>query len=92
MPEFEPTNEQLAIIRHNPENNARVLAGPVTGKSSTLIALINNLLERFPTLRIRLLTFTRAASAELARRVSTQSAAITLRPSCASSGTFGLLA
>jgi DNA helicase-2/ATP-dependent DNA helicase PcrA len=81
MPEFNPTDEQLAIIRHNPENNARVLAGPGTGKSSTLVALINSLLERFPAVRIRLLTFTRAASAELARRVSTQSAPITLRPS-----------
>lgn len=81
MPQFDPTDEQLAIIRHNPEDNARVLAGPGTGKSSTLIALINSLLERFPDLRIRLLTFTRAASAELARRVSRQSAAITLRPS-----------
>ena len=80
MPEFDPTDEQLAIVRHNPEENARVLAGPGTGKSSTIAALINNLLERTPALRIRLLTFTRAASAELARKVSTHSAAITLRP------------
>ena len=81
MPEFDPTDEQLAIIRHNPEENARILAGPGTGKSSTIVALINNLLARTPALRIKLLTFTRAASAELAHRVSTHSAAITLRPS-----------
>ncbi len=81
MPEYEPTQEQLAIIGHVPENSARILAGPGTGKSSTIIALINNLLERTPALQIKLLTFTRAASAELARRVSSRSAAITLRPS-----------
>jgi DNA helicase-2/ATP-dependent DNA helicase PcrA len=81
MPDFDPTDEQLAIINHNPRENARILAGPGTGKSSTIVALINSLLERFPALRIKLLTFTRAASAELARRVFTHSAAITLRPS-----------
>ncbi len=80
MSEYTPTDEQLTIIGHDPQENARILAGPGTGKSSTLVALVNRLLEMFPALKIRLLTFTRAASAELARRVSAHSAVTTLRP------------
>lgn len=80
MPEFIPTDEQLAIIGHDPIQHARILAGPGTGKSSTLVALINRLFERTPAPQIRLLTFTRAATSELARKVSIHSAAITFRP------------
>jgi DNA helicase-2/ATP-dependent DNA helicase PcrA len=91
MPEFIPTDEQLAIIGHDPIQNARILAGPGTGKSSTLVALINRLFEIPPAPRIRLLTFTRAATAELARKVSTHSAAITLRPSTVHSFAISVL-
>lgn len=91
MPVFIPTDEQLAIIRHNPDENARILAGPGTGKSSTIVALINKILERSPASRIKLLTFTRAASSELARRVSTHSAAITMKPSTVHSFAISVL-
>jgi DNA helicase II / ATP-dependent DNA helicase PcrA len=80
MTEFNPTDEQQAIILHDPSQPARILAGPGTGKSSTLVALINQIFERTPNQRIRLLTFTRAATAELAQKVSTHSVSITLRP------------
>lgn len=80
MPEFDPTDEQLSIIEHDPIHPARILAGPGTGKSSTVVALINKLFEKIPPPQIRLLTFTRAATAELAQKVSTHSAEITLRP------------
>ena len=68
--EFLPTDEQLAILQHNPENHARVLAGPGTGKSTTLAALLDSLLEKDKRLRVRMLTFTRAATAELAEKFS----------------------
>jgi DNA helicase II / ATP-dependent DNA helicase PcrA len=91
MPEFNPTLEQFTIINHNSDENARILAGPGTGKSSTIVALINRLLERSPALKIKLLTFTRAASAELARRVSAHSAGITLKPSTIHSFSISVL-
>ena len=66
--EFQPTDEQRAILQHNPENHARVLAGPGTGKSTTMVALLDSLLEKDKALRVRMLTFTRAATAELAEK------------------------
>lgn len=65
---FQPTNEQQAILQHDPKNHARVLAGPGTGKSTTMVALLDKLLEEDNTLRVRMLTFTRAATAELAEK------------------------
>ena len=91
MPEFDLTDEQLAIIRHDPTQHARLLAGPGTGKSSTVVVLINRFLERTSTHRVKLLTFTRAATAELAQRVSAHSAAITLRPSTVHSFAISVL-
>ena len=81
MPGFEPTPEQQAIIGHNPERHARVLAGPGTGKSATLVALLGALLAGVEKPRVKLLTFTRAATAELARRVSEHREATAERPS-----------
>ena len=65
---FQPTDEQQAILLHDPENHARVLAGPGTGKSTTMVALLDSLLEKDKALRVRMLTFTRAATAELAEK------------------------
>ena len=65
---FQPTDEQQAILQHDPKNHARVLAGPGTGKSTTMVALLDKLLEEDNTLRVRMLTFTRAATAELAEK------------------------
>ena len=60
-----PTEEQLVILDHDAEQHARILAGPGTGKSTTMVKLLENLLEKEPSLRVRMLTFTRAATAEL---------------------------
>lgn len=78
---FNPTSEQQGILGHDPSNHARVLAGPGTGKSATLVALLNQLLAGRPAPRIKLLTFTRAATGELAKKVSEHPAGATERPS-----------
>lgn len=68
---FDPTPEQLAILGHDPTRHARVLAGPGTGKSTTMVALLCQLLREDDSLRVRMLTFTRAATADLAEKVAT---------------------
>jgi superfamily I DNA/RNA helicase len=81
MPDFNPTPEQEVILNHDPDRHARVLAGPGTGKSATIVALIDKLITREPSSRIKLLTFTRAATGELARKVSAHPAVAAERPS-----------
>ncbi|MDP9279109.1 MAG: ATP-dependent helicase, partial [Gemmatimonadota bacterium] len=78
---FDPTPEQQNILAYEPGHHARVLAGPGTGKSATLVALIERLLEGVPSPRVRLLTFTRAATGELAKKVAEHPAAAAERPS-----------
>ena len=46
---LEYTAEQLATLEHNPKRCARVLAGPGTGKSTTMVALLDRLLRRTST-------------------------------------------
>jgi DNA helicase-2/ATP-dependent DNA helicase PcrA len=81
MGNYDPTPEQEAILDYEPGHHARVLAGPGTGKSATVVALIDQLLENVPAPRVRLLTFTRAATGELAQKVSEHPAVATERPS-----------
>lgn len=64
-----PTPEQQRIINHDPERHARVLAGPGTGKSWTSVAFLERLAADRPDLRTRMLTFTRAATAEFAEKL-----------------------
>jgi len=78
---FNPTPEQQAILGHARNQHARVLAGPGTGKSATLVALLDHLLSDQPAPRIKLLTFTRAATGELAKKVSEHPVAAAERPS-----------
>lgn len=78
---YKPTSEQEAILSHSPERHARVFAGPGTGKSATVVALIDKLLVGKSPPRIKLLTFTRAATGELAKKVSSHPATVTERPS-----------
>ncbi|MFH1007350.1 MAG: UvrD-helicase domain-containing protein [Candidatus Latescibacterota bacterium] len=59
------TPEQQEFLRHPRNEHARLLAGPGTGKSTTIIEYAG-LLLRDEITAIRLLTFTRAATAELA--------------------------
>lgn len=91
MSEYQPTQEQQRILDHDPGRHARVHAGPGTGKSATLVALIDELLGREPRPRIRLLTFTRAATAELAKKVSEHPVAATERPSTMHSFSISVL-
>jgi DNA helicase-2/ATP-dependent DNA helicase PcrA len=70
---FKPTSEQQRILSHDPTRHARVLAGPGTGKSTTMVALLDELYENHGPLRLRMLTFTRAATAELAEKISSHS-------------------
>jgi len=77
---YDPTPEQRLILEHQPDRCGRVLAGPGTGKSATTVDLVRRLLARAPAPRIRLLTFTRAATAELAAKVAGHEAEVE-RPS-----------
>jgi DNA helicase-2/ATP-dependent DNA helicase PcrA len=88
---YEPTVEQEAILAHDRHRHGRVLAGPGTGKSATLVALADRLLDDDPALRIKLLTFTRAATAELAKKVSDHPAAAAERPSTIHSFSISVL-
>src|SRR5215472_10208473 len=88
---YDPTDEQRAILGHDRRRHARVLAGPGTGKSATLVALVDQLLGENPAPRIKLLTFTRAATAELAKKVSDHPAAAAERPSTIHSFSISLL-
>lgn len=63
------TPEQQRIIDHDPERHARVLAGPGTGKSWTSVAFLERLAAQRPELQTRMLTFTRAATAEFAEKL-----------------------
>ncbi len=78
---FQPTDQQQQILNHDISRHARVLAGPGTGKSATIVALIDQLLGADDAPRLRLLTFTRAATGELAKKVSEHPAAAAERPS-----------
>src|SRR5882762_113654 len=88
---YRPTREQQAILAHHADRHARVLAGPGTGKSATVVALVDNLLAGNPAPRVKLLTFTRAATAELAKKVSDHPAAAAERPSTIHSFSISVL-
>ncbi|MCY3634992.1 MAG: ATP-dependent helicase [bacterium] len=64
-----PTSEQRAIITHDSARNGRVLAGPGTGKSATVIRMMLEMVDS-GTGRGKLLTFTRAATNELKEKVA----------------------
>ncbi len=91
MPDFNPTIEQQAILQFDLRRHARVFAGPGTGKSATLVALVDELLSQTPTPRVKLLTFTRAATTELAKKISEHPAAAAERPSTIHSFAISIL-
>ena len=66
----EPTAEQLRVIEHR-GRRLRVLAGPGTGKSSTLVEAVAERIRRgVPPEQILVLTFSRRAAAELTARIT----------------------
>lgn len=81
MSPFRPTREQERILAHDRQRHGVILAGPGTGKSATVVAYIEALAHADEPPRIRLLTFTRAATAELALKVSAHPAIAAERPS-----------
>jgi len=81
MSQFNPTAEQKLILVHPIDAHARIFAGPGTGKSATLVSFIDQLLANGSSPRVKLLTFTRAATGELAKKVSAHPAAAAERPS-----------
>lgn len=91
MTDFTPTDEQRVLLAHDPQNHGRVMAGPGTGKSVTLVALLDGLLQKRTDLRIRLLTFTRAATADLANKVLKHPATAAQRPSTIHSFSISVL-
>ncbi len=88
---YEPTQEQQAILGHRANQHALVLAGPGTGKSATVVALLERLLASQTAPRVKLLTFTRAATAELAKKISAHPAAAAVRPSTIHSFSISVL-
>ncbi|MCB9883771.1 MAG: ATP-dependent helicase [Planctomycetes bacterium] len=81
MSKPQPSGEQSAILAHDSAKHGRVLAGPGTGKSFTLVALLQLLLGEGNALKVRLLTFTRAATAELAGKLAESGLERVERPS-----------
>lgn len=75
------TEEQLAVVNHPLPGHGRVLAGPGTGKSATAAALAERLLAEDHRPQLKFLTFTRAATAELTKKLAEGQAHILGRPS-----------
>src|SRR5664279_6200887 len=75
----DPTKEQRLVIEH-PAGRLKVLAGPGTGKSATLVeAVAERIADRgVPPEQLLVLTFSRRASAELTTRI-TQRLGVTTR-------------
>jgi len=61
--------EQQALIEHSPHRHGVVLAGPGTGKSTTVLRLVARLADEEPSAKVKVITFTRAATAELVAKI-----------------------
>ena len=67
-----PTTQQSHVIQHDHRKHGRVVAGPGTGKSWTAIELLRRVHAEAPEVGCGLLTFTRAATNELLKKVGDQ--------------------
>lgn len=89
---FNPTDEQQAVINHPPGQHGRVIAGPGTGKSATAVALAERLVANGEEAsKVKFLTFTRAATAELAKKLASAEAERFEKPSTIHSFAIGTL-
>jgi DNA helicase-2/ATP-dependent DNA helicase PcrA len=70
------TDQQSNFLNHPPNKSARVLAGPGTGKSFTSVAYLQKVTADDPNLRVGYITFTRAATAEFAKKVGDEGLAV----------------
>lgn len=72
MQEIELSKEQQALLEHPVSFHGRLLAGPGTGKSFTATLWLGQLhRDAGRALRSKMLTFTRAATAEFAEKLAT---------------------
>jgi DNA helicase-2/ATP-dependent DNA helicase PcrA len=78
---YKPTDEQQQILQHDLKQHGRILAGPGTGKSATVISLLETQLPADGSIKAKLLTFTRAATAELALKLKGNDVLAGLAPS-----------
>lgn len=62
-----PSDEQTNVVQHRSDRHGRVLAGPGTGKSTTVLQLAARL--QGEGVAVRAITFTRAATGELAKKI-----------------------
>lgn len=60
-----PSEEQKAFIGYDPTSNAVLMAGPGTGKSLVAAWMLERLCKDRPDLRVKMVTFARAATSEL---------------------------
>ncbi len=65
------TDEQLTVLGHPATEHGRLLCGPGTGKSITVVAYAKHLLRGGRPPKLRFLTFTRATTLELAQKLQT---------------------
>jgi DNA helicase-2/ATP-dependent DNA helicase PcrA len=76
------TDEQQAIVNHPLPGHGRVLAGPGTGKSATAVALAEGILTTGQNQsKVKFLTFTRATTQELGKKLSSSQLNIIDKPS-----------
>jgi len=88
---YDATPEQQRVLAHDCRRHARVLAGPGTGKSSTVVRYMDTLLQRDPAPKVRLLTFTRSATRELAEKIGGATGRQDIRPSTIHSFAISIL-
>lgn len=85
-----PSDEQERILGHDPSRHARVVAGPGTGKSLTSVWMVERFQTKAEELRVRMVTFTRAATQELAKKLAGTDLKVS-EPSTIHSYALGLL-
>lgn len=84
------TQQQQQVIDHDPTKNGVVRAGPGTGKSLTVVALAQRVTRTDPNIKVRFVTFTRAATSELIKKIM-ENGGETLRPSTIHSFAMSIL-
>jgi len=91
MCEIKLTEEQLRFVHHPIDQHGRLIAGPGTGKSTAAVALGQNLIRRDEGIKFKILTFTRAATAELSRKLGVKDEKEQWSPSTIHSFSLSLL-
>jgi len=88
---IEFTDQQKKVITHDHTKHGVVRAGPGTGKSATVVELAHRLCRDNPEVRLKFLTFTRAATSELAKKISSGEEGLGIKPSTIHSFAISIL-